>query len=338
VSPPRIFATYELQTPLELERAVAVLAGEASTGTFVPVPGEDPELRERFGMRLERVERPTAGRATDAVERHGSASVLSGPASGELRSAQITVSLPTELTGTDLVTLLASVAGNVTELREVTRLRLLELELPDEVIAAAPRPALSVAGLRRLTAAYLRPVRATSVSALTRDQDEGPDLLLDDQIAADPPGRPLADRLATASVRAGEHGIPTALTITDSADTMFRHAERVARAGGGAVQVCGERVGVSAVIALRRRCDLAILSRPAGFGLRGRCGAGGIAFAAWQQLWRLAGADALEVPYGADPSVCLQPLAGDEDRALPIVPAARESTASVDCMVVRECG
>jgi hypothetical protein len=33
-------ATYRVETPLELERAAAVLAGEQSSGTFVDVPGE----------------------------------------------------------------------------------------------------------------------------------------------------------------------------------------------------------------------------------------------------------------------------------------------------------
>src|SRR5258708_7372401 len=45
----RVFATYLIETPLPLQQAAEVLAGEQSSGTFVAVPGETAELRERFG-------------------------------------------------------------------------------------------------------------------------------------------------------------------------------------------------------------------------------------------------------------------------------------------------
>jgi oligopeptide/dipeptide ABC transporter ATP-binding protein len=52
MSAERITAIYRVETPLELERAAAVLAGEQSSGTFVDVPGETQELRNRFRARL----------------------------------------------------------------------------------------------------------------------------------------------------------------------------------------------------------------------------------------------------------------------------------------------
>ena len=39
----RVFATYRVETPLPLQRAAEVLAGEQSSGTFVAVPGETDE-------------------------------------------------------------------------------------------------------------------------------------------------------------------------------------------------------------------------------------------------------------------------------------------------------
>jgi ribulose-bisphosphate carboxylase large chain len=44
----RIFATYLVETPLPVEKAAATLAGEQSSGTFVAVPGETEELKQRF--------------------------------------------------------------------------------------------------------------------------------------------------------------------------------------------------------------------------------------------------------------------------------------------------
>jgi ribulose-bisphosphate carboxylase large chain len=49
----RILATYDIETPLPVEDAAAMLAGEQSSGTFVPIPGETQELKERFAARVE---------------------------------------------------------------------------------------------------------------------------------------------------------------------------------------------------------------------------------------------------------------------------------------------
>lgn len=321
-----IRATYLLETALDVDAAVEVLAGEASTGTFVPVPGEDPALRERFGMRLERatpveaeVRRPLAGPAATG---------------GTTRAALVTVALPFALTGPDLVTVLASVAGNVTELREVTALRLVDLELPPAVVAASPRPALSVAGVRRLTGVPGRPLRAAQAPM------DGADLVLERELAPDPPGRPLEERLAAARRGLGDgdgDGPVVAFAITDSAAAMARHAERVERAGGQAVQVALAWAGLPAVASLRRRTGLCIVGRPTGFGVHGRAEASGIAFRAWQKLWRLAGVDVLPVPAGAAPDAaadCLAPIRDDGDRALPLVAAGAEAGAGPDCAVL----
>jgi ribulose-bisphosphate carboxylase large chain len=51
----RILATYLVETPMAVEDAAAALAGEQSSGTFVEVPGETTELRDRFRARVETV-------------------------------------------------------------------------------------------------------------------------------------------------------------------------------------------------------------------------------------------------------------------------------------------
>jgi ribulose-bisphosphate carboxylase large chain len=52
----RILATYFIETPLPPSKAAEILAGEQSSGTFVSVPGETAELKERFAARVESVE------------------------------------------------------------------------------------------------------------------------------------------------------------------------------------------------------------------------------------------------------------------------------------------
>ena len=49
----RIFARYEIETAFSLDEAIGVMAGEQSSGTFLAVPGETAELKERSGARVE---------------------------------------------------------------------------------------------------------------------------------------------------------------------------------------------------------------------------------------------------------------------------------------------
>ncbi len=49
----RVTARYLVETPLPVARAAEVLAGEQSSGTFVAVPGETAELKQRFAARVE---------------------------------------------------------------------------------------------------------------------------------------------------------------------------------------------------------------------------------------------------------------------------------------------
>ena len=49
----RIYASYWIETAFPLQQAAEIMAGEQSTGTFVRVPGETDELRERHAARVE---------------------------------------------------------------------------------------------------------------------------------------------------------------------------------------------------------------------------------------------------------------------------------------------
>ena len=51
----RIVARYWIETAFPLAQAAELMAGEQSTGTFVRVPGETDELRERYAARVESI-------------------------------------------------------------------------------------------------------------------------------------------------------------------------------------------------------------------------------------------------------------------------------------------
>ncbi len=61
----RFEADYLLETPLDPARAAETIAGEQSSGTFVAIPGETPELKARASARvvaLDILERDVPGR------------------------------------------------------------------------------------------------------------------------------------------------------------------------------------------------------------------------------------------------------------------------------------
>ena len=130
----RLVADYELESPHPLEKAAAVIAGEQSSGTFVKLPGETEGLVALSGARVE------------SIEETGSSVTPSLPCrieSSRYTRGRIRLSWPLDNMGPSLTNTLATVAGNLFELAEVSALRLLDVEFPE-----AFRQSLSWAGLR----------------------------------------------------------------------------------------------------------------------------------------------------------------------------------------------
>src|SRR5688572_24324137 len=121
MSAERIIATYRVETPLDIERAAAVLAGEQSSGTFVNLPGETDELRDRFRARVERIAE---------IEPVGSPSIPGAKASDVYHRGEVVVSWSIENIGYNLPTLVSTLQGNLYELREFSGLKLMDVEFP----------------------------------------------------------------------------------------------------------------------------------------------------------------------------------------------------------------
>src|SRR5882757_824821 len=51
----RVRARYWIETAYPLQQAAETMAGEQSTGTFIRVPGETDELRERHAAQVEAI-------------------------------------------------------------------------------------------------------------------------------------------------------------------------------------------------------------------------------------------------------------------------------------------
>ncbi|TCN38315.1 ribulose-bisphosphate carboxylase large chain [Kribbella orskensis] len=299
-----VVATYLVESYLPLEHAAATIAGEQSTGTFVAVARETAELRDRFAARVQSIEE---------LEPTGNADLPGAmhPDDGRRRSARIRIAFGLDNFGPSLPNLLAAVAGNLFELRQIAGIRLLDLDLPDAFAERYPGPQYGVAGTRAvldrpdgvLLGTIVKPSIGLPVEELrvvVRELAEaGIDFIKDDELMGDPPHSPLADRVAVVTdeldrvaQRTGRRPM-YAFNITDDLDRLAANHDLVRDAGGTCVMVCVNLIGATGLAWLRQRCELPIHGHRAMTGVYTRASQLGIDFVAWSKLARLAGADHL---------------------------------------------
>ena len=307
MSADRIEADYLIETAHNPAKAVEVMAGEQSSGTFVPVPGETPELKARSAARVEKLE------VVGEVD-HASLPGSSVPAAGARRvTCRATLSWPLENIGPSLPNLMATVAGNLFELNQFSGLRILDIRLPEAFAAAYPGPKFGVEGTRKLSGVQGRPLIGTIVkpsigftsqetAALVDDLCQaGIDFIKDDELQSDGPGCPFEDRarevMRVIERRAESSGHKTmyAFNLTGEIDEMRRRHDLVESLGGTCVMASLNSVGLSGMIALGRHARLPIHAHRNGWGYLSRHPALGWSYTAWQKFWRLAGADHMHV-------------------------------------------
>ncbi len=299
----RIEADYLIETAEDAAKAVEVMAGEQSSGTFVAVPGEDSPGVMLARARVEGLE------SLGESERPS----LPGATPGRPVLARATLSWPLSNMGPSLPNLLATVAGNLFELRAFSGLKLLDLRLPRAFGIANPGPAFGVTGTRRLTGVDTGPVIGTiikpSVGLSPNETAElvrtlaqaGIDFIKDDELQADGPHCPFEERVRAVmevvreeADRSGKK-VMFAFNLTGEVDEMRRRHDLVVAEGGTLVMASMHSVGLTGMLALRRHSELPIHAHRNGWGALGRHPNHGISYVAWSKLWRLAGADHLHV-------------------------------------------
>jgi len=300
-----IRATYYVETPLTLEAAAEALASEQSTGTFIAVPLETEELKARFRARIERVE---------LVETRSQPTLPgSRPASGSYQCGFVELLFPLENMGCNLPTLMATVAGNLFELSELSAIRLVDLDLPDEFARVYTGPRFGIQGTREVAQVYGRPLIGTIIKpsvGLSPEQtasvvrelvEAGIDFIKDDELMANPPHNPLLERARAVmrvirdyAEKTGKYVI-YAFNISDTLENMLRHIEVLQQEGARCCMVSLNWVGITAFEYLRRNCPLIIHGHRNGWGMMTRAPGIGMDFRVYQKIWRLAGVDHLHV-------------------------------------------
>jgi ribulose-bisphosphate carboxylase large chain len=339
----RVAATYLVETPYPLEQAAMIIAGEQSTGTFTKVPGETDRLKREHGAIVEHIERLEAH---DAPGLPGVA--LPAQHSGKYHRGRIVISFPLHNFGPSIPNLMSAIAGNLYELQELSGLRLLDIQLPEAFAQRYPGPKFGIEGTRRLLGVYDRPILGTivkpsiglSIEELAAMVEKlaiaGLDFIKDDELNANPPYAPLAQKVeaVTAAIERAADAtgkkLMYAFNITGDWDELRRNHDLVVGAGGNCVMVSILSVGLAGLAHLNSYSEVPIHGHRNQWGMMTRSPHLGMEFTAYQKLCRLAGADHLHVNgldgkfYESNESVtrsikaCTAPLLGGY-KAMPVI-------------------
>lgn len=301
----RIFAHYLIETSYDLQQAAETMAGEQSVGTFVKVPGESPEMWEKYGANVEAIhEVETVNTPSLPGAKH--------KAGESIKRAEVTLSFPLATIGTSLTGLLTAVSGNLYELAPFSGLKLVDIEVP-EAFKVHPGPQFGIKGTRQLTNVFERPLIGTIIkpsvglspaetAGLVKQLCEaGIDFIKDDELQSDSPRSPFGERLEHVSRviddhadKSGKH-VMYGINITGETEEMLQRQELVAKRGGTCVMINMLMVGLSALQTLRNYSELPLHGHRAGWGALSRHPLLGMGYLAYQKFMRLAGVDHLHV-------------------------------------------
>ncbi len=365
-----IEARYLIETPMDPEKIATIMAGEQSSGTFVRVAGETDELRERCSARVLSIRELTPANQPSLQSAYLTARGVTGP----YRRAEIRIGFPTGNIGRNLATLASTVSGNLYDLGEITGLKLIDLKLPKSYRDLYDYPVAGTKGTRARMNVQDRPffgtiikpnvgMRTPDIANLVEQLCEaGVDFIKDDEVCANPESSPLAERIPAVMARVRRYrdrtgrDVMIAFNITDETDAMRKHADLIEKEGGACAMVSMNWAGLSALQTLRKSTGLVLHGHRNGFGAFSRHPLIGMAFPAYQTLYRLTGMDHMHVhgmggkfcdedsEVQASAQICAKPLApenGDEDHVLPVfssgqwagtVPATHNAVGSADFM------
>ena len=299
-----ITLTYLIETAGNPEALAAQIASDQSTGTFVAVPGETEELKNRVAARVVAL-RPLPPVAVPSFP---------SDAAGPFNRAEADIAFPFEAIGTDLAALMTIAIGGVYSIRGFTGIRIIDMKLPEAFGKAWPGPQFGVAGTRRLTGVHDRPIIGTIIkpalglrphetAALVRDViDAGADFVKDDEKLMSPAYSPLEARVKAImpmilerEQKAGRKVMYAwGISATDP-DEMMRNHDVVVKHGGNCAVININSIGFGAFAFLRKRSGLVLHAHRNGWDILTRHPGLGMDFRVWQQFWRLLGVDQFQI-------------------------------------------
>ncbi|MDO5718443.1 MAG: RuBisCO large subunit C-terminal-like domain-containing protein [Tissierellia bacterium] len=241
------------------------VAVEQTTGTWMPVPDETPEVRKAHVGRVIGVY-PIPG--YEASRPEGKLSVV------------VRIAFPWVNIGQQFPELLSTVFGNISMTKN---LKVLDIEFPKSFIDGFKGPQFGIEGLRELTGvkerpfvlAMIKPCTGIPVDIIQRQFKElaygGIDFIKDDELIADPVYAPLKDRIEACMKVVHEVKRETGRevlyfpNITDRQDKMLEKAKMAMDMGCNALMVNVHACGYGAIGAVIDAVDgkVPILAHPA---------------------------------------------------------------------------
>ena len=246
-----VIGTYYVGLPLGLPiKDVAEMAAvEQSTGTWILVPGETPQMRKKHVAKVIGIYEgpyPEYSQPRDVTHRH----------------YIIQVAFPWINFGQQIPMLLSTVVGNISM---GGRVKLLDLRFPKSWLKAFKGPKFGLEGIYKLLGVKGRPLLNAMIKPCTGYDAKtgarllylaavgGADVVKDDELIADPPFNRITERLPLymeaidrAKAEKGEKTLYT-VNITDRIPKLMENAEAALEHGANALMVNYLAVGYSAV-------------------------------------------------------------------------------------------
>lgn len=183
-----VTATYYLQTGpnVDIVKKISSIAIEQTTGTWVAVPEETPEVREKH-----------VAKVVGIYEVPGNEYEV--PPYEDTRQWIFQLAFPTVNFGPQIPMLLSTIIGNISM---VGPLKLLDIKFPSDFLCRFKGPKFGVEGVRHLLGVYDRPLLNNMIKPCTgytpevgcqlfsRAVEGGVDIIKDDELIADPPFNP----------------------------------------------------------------------------------------------------------------------------------------------------
>jgi ribulose-bisphosphate carboxylase large chain len=299
--------TYRIETGGDVAALAQKIASDQSTGTFVPVPGETPELKARVGARV------VAVRPLEPFKSPSFPQARPG-ADGLFHRGEADIEFPLEAVGTDLAALTTIAIGGVWSIRGFSGVRIVDMKLPPEFGAAHPGPQFGVEGSRALTGVRGRPIIGTIVkpalglrphetAEMVRELAEADvDFIKDDEKLMSPAYSSLEARVKAIMPILLEREQKTGRKVMYAfgishadPDVMMRNHDIVADAGGNAAVVNINSIGYGGFAYLRKRSRLVLHAHRNGWDILTRHPGLGLDFRVYQQFWRLLGVDQFQI-------------------------------------------
>ena len=239
--------------------------------------------------------------------------------------------------------------GGVYSIKGMSGIRIVDLQLPNNFKGIYPGPQFGLAGSRKLTSVYDRPIIGTIIkpalglrphesAVMVRDVVEaGVDFVKDDEKLMSPDYSPLAERVKAImpiildhEQRTGKKCMYAWGISSIDPDEMMRNHDTVLKAGGNCAVININSIGMGAMLFLRKRAGLVLHAHRNGWDILTRHPGLGMDFKVYQQFWRLLGVDQFQINgigvkyWEPDDSfiesfkAVSKPLFSDDDCSLPV--------------------